>query len=319
MTDIVDLLIIGGGPAGLAAAINGASEGLKVRIMDNGSSLGGQARESSAIENFPGFPEGITGNDLMSRFVQQAHKFETGFFCPCHGAMLGCQDGNVIVTTDDYQEHTARAVLLSLGLNYRRLDASNIGQFVGRGVYYGVPAWGHNTAKRTVGVVGGANSAGQAVVNLAKGIKTSVKMFVRKRLETQMSTYLVDRIRALGNVEVLEDCEIVACDGTQTLSQIVYRCGGNDYNIPLDALHIFIGAVPKTMWVDGMVKLDEQRFIRTWDGQTPDEWKGARLPYATSCHGVFAAGDVRSGSTKRVATAVGEGAAALQMIHKFLA
>jgi thioredoxin reductase (NADPH) len=310
-SDPVDLLIVGGGPAGLASAINGASEGLKVRIMDNGNSLGGQARESSAIENYPGFPDSITGLDLMGRFVEQANKFGTGFFCPCHGAVLrpGVGDEPHVVISDDYQEHRARAVMLSLGVNYKRLNAENISQFIGRGVFYGVPSWGSVGKARTVGVIGGANSAGQAVVALAKHRRTKVRMFVRRNLEVSMSAYLIDKIRNLDNVEVLENCELVSCQGTGALREISYNCNGTIYTCPLDALHIFIGAIPKTMWVEEKVQLDPARFVVTGN---------AALPYETSVPGVFAAGDVRSGSTKRIATAIGEGVNALQSVHKYL-
>lgn len=311
MEDEVDLLIVGGGPAGLAAAINGASEGLKVRILDNGTSLGGQARESSAIENYPGFPDSITGLDLMGRFVRQADKFNAGFFCPCHGAVLqpGGDGAPHTIISDDYQAHRARSIILSLGVNYKRLNAENISQFIGRGVFYGVPSWNLGKA-RTVGVIGGANSAGQAVVQLAKHKSTKVRMFIRRKLEVSMSAYLVERIRNLDNVEVLEDCEIQACHGAASLKEVTYKCNGVLYTCPLDALHIFIGAIPKTMWVEQQIDLDPQKFVFTGG---PD-----RLPFETSIKGIFAAGDVRSGSTKRIATAIGEGVNALQSVHKSL-
>lgn len=312
----VDLLIIGGGPAGLSAAINGASEGLTVRIMDNGAMLGGQARESSAIENYPGFPDGITGDDLMSRFVRQAHKFNAGFFCPCHAAALDVMEGgrHIVVKDDDYQLHVARAVLLSLGVNYRKLSAQNIGLFMGRGVYYGVPQEKKN-GKRTVAVIGGANAAGQAVVNLASNPKLHVRLFVRKTITTQMSAYLVERIKGLSNVTVEEHCEVEECHGDSCLRGITYLREGEPVYTNLDAMYIFIGALPKTMWLP--VALDKNKFILTDD----EAWTGesrAPLPFETSMPGVFAAGDVRSGSVKRVATAIGEGAAALQMVHKYL-
>lgn len=315
MSDL-DLLIIGGGPAGLSAAINGASEGLKVRIMDNGSMLGGQARESSAIENYPGFPEGITGDDLMSRFVRQAHKFQAGFFCPCHAAHLEPDDGRLIVMDDDYQTHVARSVLLSLGVNYRKLNAQGVGLFMGRGIYYGVPQEKKN-GRRTVAVIGGANSAGQAVVNLAANPKLHVRLFVRKTINAQMSAYLVERITGLNNVTVEEHCEVQECHGDTCLRGITYRHEDETVYTDLDAMYIFIGALPKTMWLP--VALDKNKFVVTDTDLTPKEssYRSA-LPFETSMPGVFAAGDVRSGSVKRVATAIGEGAAALQMVHKYL-
>lgn len=315
-----DLLIIGGGPAGLSAAINGASEGLSVSLMDNGSMLGGQARESSAIENYPGFPDGITGDGLMSRLVRQAHRFQTHMICPSSAAALdSCPDGLIRVTTDDYTEHHARAVLLATGLQYRRLEARNIAQFVGRGVYYGVPSGkALHKAGSTVAVVGGANSAGQAVLNLAKDGRTKVKLMIRKQLTLQMSNYLVERIRTASNIEVCEDCEVTECFGDTCLRQVTVIQQGQLTRYDLAAMYIYIGAVPKTLWLRGSVELDDRRFVKTWkdvEGEVPGR---DRLPYETSMPGVFAAGDVRSSSTKRIATAIGEGAAALQMIHSYL-
>lgn len=210
MTCETDLLVIGGGPAGLSAAINGSSEGLRVRVLDSGHTLGGQAKESSAIENYPGFPEGITGADLMSSFVRQAHKFNTSMLCPIGAARVWREDDRVHVMTEDYQEHVARAALLSIGLSYRRLPAKGIGPLMGRGVFYGMPPGRWSPTKSCqVMVVGGANSAGQAVLKLASNQRASVRLVIRKTIDRQMSTYLIDRIRAMENVEVCENCEVV--------------------------------------------------------------------------------------------------------------
>lgn len=309
MSDTSDLLIVGSGPAGLSAAINASSEGLKVVLMDNGSLLGGQARESSAIENYPGFPEGITGLDLTQSFVQQALKFGTIVVCPTSAQKLSKGPGGVFtIVTDDYQEYQSRSVLLSMGLSYRRLDAQNIGPLIGRGVYYGCPP--HTLSSdvpRRVAVVGGANSAGQAVQRLSRIPNVSVDVIIRKRLVDQMSTYLIDRISKLPNVRICENCEVAAVEGKTKLERLwitdnqKHESRYDDY----DAMYIFIGATPRTVWLRGTLDLDEHYFIRDH-------------AYQTSMAGVFVAGDVRAGSVKRIAAAGGEGSGVVPMIHRYL-
>lgn len=319
-----DLLIIGGGPAGLSAAINGASEGLNIRLLDNGAMLGGQARESSGIENYPGFPEGITGNELMGRMAQQARKFAAGVVAPVTAQRLNKEpDGSITVTCDDYTEYHTKSVLLSLGLAYRRLAAENIGNFIGRGVYYGVPSWRPQGA-RVLCVVGGANSAGQAAVGLAASGKATVKLLVRKSLGEQMSQYLIDKIAQHPNIEVIETCVVKTCHGSTCLEALVIEHAGVHKQISCDHLYIFIGAAPRTLWLRDTIRLDDKFFVcsgtsacGTSDPGMPINWRPAF--YETSMAGVFVAGDVRSGSTKRIATSIGEGAGALQMIHGYLA
>lgn len=313
-----DLLIIGGGPAGLSAAINGASEGLTVRLLDSGPSLGGQARESSAIENYPGFPEGITGNELMHTFVKQALKFRTNILCPVSASKLAVDGKRFSVLTDDYQEFTARAVLLSSGLSYRRHMAEGIGPLMGRGVFYGMPPGKFApTRKCNVAVVGGANSAGQAALKFAQNTNATVYMIIRKNLDAQMSTYLIERLRALPNVHICEGCEITSVHGEKSLESVTTKLAdGRTDEMAMNFMFIFIGATPRTLWVRDVITLDERHFVKTWN-DLPDG--DTRLPYETSVPGVFAAGDVRLGSTKRIATAIGEGAGALSMIHRRLA
>lgn len=317
-----DLLIVGSGPAGMSAAINGASEGLRVCMIDGNSVLGGQARESNAIENYAGFPEGVTGNELMNRFTAQAIKFDTDIHCPVRAAHIRRDGESLVVTSEDYVEYRAKTVLLSLGLSYRRLDARNIGQYMGKGVYYGLPSGTFQPRKKCqITVVGGANSAGQAVLKLASNKNASVRMLIRRGIRDQMSTYLIERIRMLPNVEVLEGVSVVGCRGTQDVLTDLELSDGR--SVCTESMFIFIGAVPKTMWLQDAIQLDEKKFIRTWvdmDGAAAHMVDGSvTLPYETSMKGVFAAGDVRVGSVKRIAAAIGEGAAALQMIHNRLA
>lgn len=312
-----DMLVVGSGPAGMSAAINGASEGLKVCMIDGSTVLGGQARESNAIENYPGFPDGISGNDLMTRFISQATKFGTNIQCPVTATSLNRDNNRLIVTTDDYTEYVARAVLLATGLSYRRLQSEGIGQYVGNGVYYGLPTFTLQARKKcSVFVVGGANSAGQAVVKLAENKNANVTMVIRRKITDQMSRYLIDRIKEMPNVTVMEGLEVVKAEGNGALKSVTLSDGSVHC---IERMYIFIGAVPKTFWLQNIMQLDDKKFIRTWQ-DLPDVFSGEtwqdRFPYETSVMGVFAAGDVRLGSVKRVASAIGEGANALQMIHQ---
>lgn len=307
-----DLLIVGGGPAGLAAAINAASEGLSVRLLDNGDLLGGQAKESSAIENYPGFPDGITGPALMHNLVRQAVKFDCQFVCPTIAQRIERHGNELQVTTDDYQEFSAKAVLLTLGLQYRRLPAIGISSLLGRGVSYGMPTGRiPNNKPCTVAIVGGANSAGQAVLRLAQNKKAKIKLIIRKTIETQMSKYLITRIRAMENVEVIEGAEVVAVGSHQgKLTDLVLEYADKSVTqVLLQYMFIFIGANPKTLWLKGTIDLDKHNYILTG---------GDKPPYETSMRGVFAAGDVRSGSVKRISAASGEGSSVLNYIHKYL-
>lgn len=312
-TNDCDLLIVGSGPAGLSAAINAASEGIRVCLMDGQTQLGGQARESNAIENYPGFPEGITGEELMARLVAQATKFSTQVHAPALAAELRVEGKRLIVTSDDYQEYAARCVLLATGLSYRRLTAAGVGEFMGRGVYYGLPNGLFIRKKKcSVVVVGGANSAGQAVLRLAQNPAADITMVIRRKVTDQMSKYLIDRIKNLGNVTVLEGIEVTQCEGAIGL-EYVHLSNGD--KICAAQMFVFIGAVPKTRWLKDTIALDDKKFIRTWT-DVNNSIHSDRLPFETSIEGVFAAGDVRLGSVKRIAAGVGEGVGALQMIYK---
>ena len=315
-----DLVIVGGGPAGLCAAINAASEGLRVAIVDSKHGLGGQAKESSLLENYPGFPEGITGKDLTGKFVEQAIKFKADILCPVKVVSIGMDGDSRIVTTDDGEQITTSAVVLACGLSYRRLEAKNIPQFLGRGVFYGAPT-GTFDEKTSIFVVGGANSAGQAACHLATNKNAQVTMLVRgKNLNDSMSQYLHERIEKIKNIRVLYETEIVEALGHGQLQELTLRSKSDTKTtISADAVYVFIGAAPKTFWLNGIVTKDPKGFILTGK-RIQDNWKLERdpFPFETSMPGVFAAGDVRLDSVKRVAAAVGEGSFVVQSVHNYL-
>lgn len=313
-----DLIIIGGGPAGLSAAINGASEGLSVSLMDSALKLGGQATESNAIENYPGFPHGVTGEVLMSALAAQADKFNTDLWCPLNAVRIERDGDRNIVHCDDYTDFRCKAVVLSLGLTYRRMQAKNLSRYIGYGAYYGMPlAIAMNHCNCEYIIVGGANSAGQAAEHVAK-TGQKVRMLVRSTIEKGMSQYLIDRLRSLPNVVIEEGAEVLEVAGKDgRLDCVLYKTLEGEKSVNSKCMFIFIGAQPRTYWLENMIDLDEKKFIKTWkDAHAPGQRE--RLPYETSLDGVFCAGDVRLGSIKRVAAAVGEGAGALQMVHQYL-
>ncbi|MBU2051474.1 MAG: NAD(P)/FAD-dependent oxidoreductase, partial [Gammaproteobacteria bacterium] len=244
------------------------------------------------------------------------------FQCPCKAAAIARNGDDLVVITDDYQSFTAKTVLLSIGLQYRRLNASNVGALMGRGVYYGMPPFAIPKGKKClVAIVGGANSAGQAAVRVAENQKALVHLFIRKTIDVQMSTYLIDRLRNTPNVIIMEHCEIKEVGGRIWLKYIKYSCNGAaPITLDMDNMFIFIGAVPRTMWLDHIIELDDDRFVRTGSGVSHAD-NSVRRPmhYETSMQGVFAAGDARAYATKRISAAVGEGSAVVQQIHQYLA
>lgn len=305
-----DLIIIGGGPAGLSAAINAASEGLSVELLDNGHQIGGQAKESHGIENYPGFPEGITGHSLMTRLSTQAAKFDAKFVCPVLVQSIHKDKDGIHVLTDDYAEHISKSVLIATGLQYRRHNAEGLADLLGRGVNYGMPVGAIPRNKTcTVVVVGGANSAGQAVMKLSENPNMKIIMVIRKTLAAQMSNYLIRRIRNCKQIQVLESSEVTR----------VYKSAKGDHlgGVEINGspaitycqwMFLFIGAVPKTVWLKSSgVELNKDNYVHT------------TLDYMTTMRGVFAAGDVRSGSVKRIAASSGEGSSVVPYIHKYLA
>lgn len=317
-----DVIIIGGGPAGLSAAINTASEGLCTVLCDSTSKgFGGQAGRSSLIENFFGFPEGISGIEMTDRAVAQARKFNTIFLSLFNAiSIVRVEDNFLQVINDDEEYILGKVVLLSIGIAYKKLDCMGINEFIGRGVHYGSPSMVDNFAGRTVMIVGGANSAGQAAMYLSKCPTCKVILLIRSNsINDKMSTYLSERITSPDSpIEVITNSEISEVKGFLTLNSVVIkdRIEDSTREITVDSLYILIGAQPKTSWLRNIVNLDENGFIIT--GNNICGQNNGLFSMETST-GIFAAGDVRLGSVKRVAAAVGEGARAVNDIHQYLA
>ena len=324
---LYDLAIIGAGPAGLAAAVYGASEGLRTVIVER-EAAGGQAGMSSRIENYLGFPSGLSGGDLARRAMTQARRFGTEFLLTQEAIALEDHQGVISVLLSDASELRAHSAIIATGVAYRRLDLPGVDDLTGRGVYYGA-AMSEATSihDEDIFIVGGANSAGQAAIFFSE-LARSVTMLVRGAdLSRGMSSYLVDRIERTPNIRLRFDTVIDAVLGDEHLEGLAVRntTTGERETQPGSALFVFIGAMPLTNWLDGCVLRDDKGFILTGpdilgSGQ-PQAWRLDRDPYLleTNIPGVFAAGDVRHGSGKRVATAVGEGAAAVMSVWQFRA
>jgi len=305
----VDLLIVGAGPAGLAAAVYGASEGLETLVVE-GTALGGQAGSSRRIENYLGFPAGISGTELTSRAVTQARKFNARTATPYRALSLEPGNGRHLVRLEDDKEIAARAVLLATGAAYRRLPVDRLEDFEGLTVFYaaGAPE-AQLCAGSRVAVVGGGNSAGQAAVWLARGGALVTLLHRRADLRETMSDYLVRDLDRYG-VVVRDGTEIAALHGDDgRLAAVTLK---NGERLPYSFMFLFLGALPCTEWLDDTVARDHDGFILTGAAAKVDHLLETDVP------GVFAAGDVRSGSTKRCATAVGEGAMAVQFVHGHL-
>jgi thioredoxin reductase (NADPH) len=305
----VDLFIVGAGPAGLGAAVYGASEGLETLVVD-GTALGGQAGFSRRIENYLGFPAGISGNELTSRAVTQARKFHARLATPYRALSLQVSNGGHVVRLDEDHEIAARAVLLATGAQYRRLPVDGLADYEGISIFYAAgPPEAQLCGAERVGVVGGGNSAGQAAVWLARGGALVTLLHRRADIRETMSDYLVRELERYG-VAVRGRTEIAALHGTDGQLQAVTLKTGE--RLPVSFLFLFLGALPCTDWLGDEVKRDGHGFILTGAAADADNLLETNVP------GVFAAGDVRSGSTKRCATAVGEGAMAVQLVHAYL-
>jgi thioredoxin reductase (NADPH) len=326
-TRVRDVMVVGAGPAGLAAAVYAASEGLDVLVLDS-HAPGGQAGSSSRIENYLGFPTGISGQELASRAYAQAQKFGAEILIAKSATGLTCDRRQYTVRIDDGTSAPARTVIIATGAEYRRPALDNLAQFEGAGVYYGATFIESQLCSREeVIVVGGGNAAGQAVVFLARSA-SRVHVLVRADgLVASMSRYLVRRIEDSPAVVLHFHTDLVALEGTDHLERVRWRNNVDGVVECRDIRHVFLmtGAVPNTRWLEGCVALDSQRFVKTGtDVSQADRvdahWALARTPLAleTNRPGVFAVGDVRSGSMKRVASAVGEGANAIALIHEVL-
>ena len=319
-----DVCIVGGGPAGLAAAVYAASEGLSTVIVER-EAPGGQAGQSAAIENYLGFPKGLTGSDLTQRAVAQVTRF--GAEMVLARSVVGFQTKGPVhaVQLEGAGEIEARAVIVSTGVAYRRLEADGLDELTGRGAYYGASASEANQCQGDdVYIVGAANSAGQAVLSLARYAKRVVMVVRADSLKDSMSRYLIERITAAPNVEVRFGCEVTAARGEGHLEAITIRDRGTGRaeEVATSWLFVFIGAAPRTDWLGDRVARDPHGFVVTGNDLTAGSWTlPSRPPFAleTSVPGVFAAGDVRLDSMKRVASAVGEGAMAVYQVHRFLA
>ena len=322
-----DLTIIGGGPAGLAAAVYGASEGLRTVLVEC-SATGGQAGGSSRIENYLGFPSGLTGSDLANRATIQARRFGAEIITTQEVAEIRREDPYRKVKLSDGTELNSYAVLISSGMEVRRLDVPGVSDLVGVGVYYGAARTEASTYRhQDVFMVGAGNSAGQGAVFFSQYARKVTLLVRGDSLGATMSRYLIDRIEETENIEVLTHTYVESVGGTGRLETITLGNAqtGATHDVPAAALFIFIGAAPRTGFVGELVERDQQGFILTGrdlmvDGKRPKGWTVNRDPflYETSVPGVFAAGDARHGSGKRVASAVGEGSATVGMIHQYL-
>ena len=322
--DAYDLLVIGGGPAGLASAVYGASEGLSTLLLES-EAVGGQAGTSSRIENYLGFPAGISGAELTARAAIQAEKFEARLTYPCEAIALEPQDELHLVRLADGDEVVARSVIIATGARYRRLPLDRLEELEGFGVYYAATlAEARTCAGSAVAIVGGGNSAGQAALFLADATRRVTLIVRRPDLSATMSRYLIDEIERDDRIELLTETEVVELHGDDELEGLTVVDRRDDSRRQLEArgLFVFIGADPCTDWLEGSLARDRAGFILTGGDVTNggDEPAGRpRLPLETSRAGVFAVGDARSGSIKRVASAVGEGSMAVRLVHTHLA
>ena len=321
-----DLVVVGGGPAGLAAAVYGASEGLRTLGLEM-IAVGGQAGTSSRIENYLGFPTGISGGDLTQRAVVQAEKFGAHLTSPCAATALREEAGHLVVRLNDGTDVAGRAVIVASGARYRRLDVARLEDFEGNGVYYAATELeARMCAASPVVVVGGGNSAGQAAMFLAEAGSSVTVVIRRPDLNANMSRYLVDRLEVHPRINVRTGAQITGLDGDRTLSSVRVASPEGDVVLPCVAVFSFIGAEPASDWLSGCAALDDRGFVLT-DRSLGEEHLDGRwealdrrpLPFETSHPGLFAVGDVRAGSTKRVAAAVGEGSASVRSVHEFLA
>lgn len=326
-TQVYDLVVVGGGPAGLSAAVYGASEGLRTLVIER-SAIGGQAGASSRIRNYLGFSRGISGATLTARAYEQAWLFGAEFALMRTATSLRAEGRERVLTLSDGTEARGRTVVLAMGVDYRRLGIPSLEAMVGTSVFYGSASTEARALQgRRVAVAGGGNSAAQAALFLADYAERVLLLVRGSDLAQGISDYLITEIDERENIEVHLNTEIIDGDGEHRLAGLTVREGvsGAVTRIPVEALFALIGAEPRTEWLDGAIVRDRRGFIPTGpdllvDGRPPDDWSPGRPPMLleTSLPGVFAVGDIRLRSVKRVASAVGEGAMAVQMIHEYL-
>ena len=326
-TTFYDLAIVGGGPAGLAAAVYGASEGLHT-VMVEREAPGGQAGMSSRIENYLGFPSGLSGGDLARRGVTQALRFGVEILSPQEAVGVRTEGSYRIIKMVDGHEISCHALMIATGVQWRRLEAPGIDRLQGAGVYYGGGASEALSCKgEIVYVVGGANSAGQAAMNFSRYAERVVILVRGTSLDATMSKYLIDQIKETSNIQLWSHASVTEVHGETHLEEISVLCSDTSKleRVPASAMFIFIGALPRTDWLAGMVERDERGFLLTGPdvmqgGERPRGWALDRDPFLleTNVPGIFAVGDVRHGSVKRVASGVGEGSVAVQFIHQYL-
>jgi thioredoxin reductase (NADPH) len=322
-----DFVIVGGGPAGLAAAVYGASEGLRTLMIEM-EAPGGQAGMSSRIENYLGFPSGLSGGDLARRAVTQARRFGVEILAPQQVTGVRVEGPSRIVKLAEGADIGCKVLLIATGVSYRKLAVPGAAKLQGSGVYYGAAMTEADSCEgEDVYIVGGANSAGQAAIYFSKYARRVVMLVRGNSLSTYMSQYLIDQIKKTPNIHVETHSQVVEVHGDTHLEAISIHCAdsGETITVPTNMLSIFIGAEPNTDWLSGVVQRDERGFILTGadlvlDGKRPVGWPLARDPFwpETSVPGIFAAGDVRHGSVKRVASGVGEGSIAVQFTHQYL-
>ena len=323
-----DVAIIGAGPAGLAAAVYGGSEGLNTVLIEK-RAPGGQAGTSSRIENYLGFPKGLSGADLSRRAITQATRFGIEFLSPREVKEVQVLENYKVLTMEDGSKINARTVIVTTGVDYRTHPAKGIEKFTGAGIYYGAATTEAQSIKgKDVYIVGGGNSAGQAAMYLSKFAKNLFIVMRKPDLQVSMSQYLIDQIAEVENIEVLGYTEVIEARGTERLEGLTIKNNesGEEQAVDAAGLFIFIGAKPVTDWISLDVIKDTKGYIETGNGLSKypnfsKVWKKSRKPYLleTCSPGVFAAGDVRSGAMNRVASAVGEGSMAIKFVHEYLA
>lgn len=327
-SDLYDVVIVGAGPSGLAAAVYGGSEGLKTLLIER-RAPGGQAGTSSRIENYLGFPKGLSGSELARRAITQATRFGVEFLSPQEVSSISTDGQYKTIHLADGSTINTRAVVITTGVDYRKLPAEGAADLTGAGIYYGAAMTEANACRdKEVYIVGGGNSAGQGAVYLSQFAKT-VRILIRKPdLTATMSSYLIDQINAIPNIEVHGRRQVLQAKGNGHLEALLLENMEDQsaFEVPADALFIFIGARPYTDWLDGQIIRNQKGYLKTGNDLMADPafakiWKRDREPFLleTCVPGIFAAGDVRAGAMNRVASAVGEGAMAIKFVHEYLA